>query len=103
MFFLHHTLKAKKTSGGKTILVRDPTSKWGDGGGRHAPATLSSGKSTHTHYTGGEMGATTGVDGCEEEKLACPQPRFEPRIFHPLASPCTEYTIPAPMTRLPPE
>ena len=75
----------------------------GDGGEHHAPATLSSGKRNGTLCTGGEVSARTGLDGCEEEKMACLQSRCEPRTFHPLASLYTDYDIPAVMTTLPPE
>ena len=74
-----------------------------DGGVRHAPATLSLGKLTGALCTGGEVGARTSLDGCEEEKIACPQRPFEPKAFHPLASLYTDYAIPAAMTRLPSE
>jgi hypothetical protein len=74
-----------------------------DGGERHTPATLSSGKRTGTLCTGGEVGARNGLDGCEEKKIACPQPRCEPSTLHPLASFYTDYAIPAAMTRLPPK
>ena len=72
----------------------------GDGGERHSPATLSSGKGTGTNCTGGEVGARTGLDACKEEKIACPQPRLEPGTFHPLPSLHTDYPIPAAMTGL---
>jgi hypothetical protein len=63
------------------------------GGKRHAPAALTPRKGTGTHFRGGWMGPSTGLDGYGEEKIPCPTGVQAPFV-QPSASLCTEYVIP---------
>jgi hypothetical protein len=57
------------------------------GGQLHAPAALPQGKRPGTHCTG-----WAGLDGCGKSP---PPPGFDPRTVQPVASPYTNYAIPA--------
>ena len=59
----------------------------GVGGQRHAPAALTLGKRPRTHFTGGWVGATAGLDGCRKSR---PPPGFDPRTFQHVASRYTD-------------
>jgi hypothetical protein len=56
-------------------------------------AALSHGKRPGTHCTGGLVGHRTGLNGYG--KIPPPQPGFDPRTFHFVASRYTEYVVPA--------
>ena len=59
----------------------------GVGGQRHAPAALFPGKRPSTHYIGGWVGPTAGLDGCGKSR---PPPGFDPRTFQHVASRYTD-------------
>ena len=56
-----------------------------DGGGWSTPRSgrFNPEERTGTHYTGSPMGPRAGLDGCGKSR---PQPRLDPRTFHPADS-----------------
>ena len=65
------------------------------GGQLHASAPLPpppKRKGPGTHFIGGWVGPTNGLDGC---KKSHPPPGFDPRTIQPVASRYTDYVIPA--------
>ena len=64
----------------------------GVGGQRHATAAVPPGKRPGTHCTGGWMGPRAGLDRCGKSRLP---PGFYPRTVLSVASPYTDYAIPA--------
>jgi hypothetical protein len=63
----------------------------GMGDQRHASAGLPPEK-TGTHFTGGWVGPTAGLDGCRKSR---PPPAFDPRTVQPVASRYTDCAMPA--------
>ena len=59
---------------------------------RHAPSALPPGRRPGTHCIGGEVGARAGLDGCRKSRP--PPLGFDPRTVQPVASRCTDCSIP---------
>jgi hypothetical protein len=59
----------------------------GVGGQRHTPVAFPPGKRPGTHFMGGWVGPSFGMEG---SRKISPQPGFDPRIIQPVASRYTD-------------
>ena len=85
-------MKTQSGSRGRALLFLWPQRWMGIGWLTPRPGRFTPGRRPGTHCTGGWVGPRAGLDGCG--KCSCP-PGFDPRIFQPVESSCTDWDIAA--------